>query len=133
MTPPPVAGGASSRGAGYVYLLKSRSDKTYYVGWTTDILRRLAEHDGLLSPYTRRKAPWQLIGFETYSTIEEAKERERTLKHNPRILAIFKKRLLSRMAAPPPVFKPKASRFAARPFGPKTGGGAAGHPQQVVG
>jgi len=107
MTPPPVAGGASSRGAGYVYLLKSRSDKTYYVGWTTDILRRLAEHDRLLSPYTRRKAPWQLIGFETYPTVEEAKRYERDLKHNPRMLALFKQRLLSRMAA--------------------------GHPQQVVG
>ena len=76
MTPPPVAGGAS----------------------TTNILRRLAEHNELLSHYTQRKAPWRLIGFEIYSTVAEAKHCECSLKHNPRMLTLFKKRLLNRTA-----------------------------------
>ncbi|MBI4436219.1 MAG: GIY-YIG nuclease family protein [Candidatus Omnitrophica bacterium] len=92
------AGGAPTKKIAYVYLLQSRCDGTSYVGWTTDILRRLAEHNEHLSGYTRRKAPWQLMGFETYPTVEEAKRRERALKRNPRMLALFKKRLLSRTA-----------------------------------
>ena len=56
--PPPGVGGASSRGVAYVYLLKSRKDGTFYVGWTTDVLRRLVEHNQGLSGFTRRKQPW---------------------------------------------------------------------------
>jgi putative endonuclease len=97
MIPPPAGGGAKTREA-YIYLLESRNDQTFYVGWTTDVLRRLAEHNHNFSGFTRRKTPWRLIGFEVVGSAAEAKARERALKRNPHILQLFKKRMLSRSA-----------------------------------
>lgn len=99
MIPPPAAGGAQSKGICCVYLLKSRTDGTFYFGWTTDLVRRLVEHNAGLSTYTRRKRPWQLIGFERSVSVEQAKARERLLKQNPRMLTYFKKRLLNQAAS----------------------------------
>jgi len=45
MIPPPPAGGAHLQRAAYVYLLQSRRDGTFYVGWTTNVGRRLVEHN----------------------------------------------------------------------------------------
>ncbi len=83
----------------YVYMLKSRKDGTLYLGWTTNLLRRLVEHNQGRSTFTRRKIPWQLVGFETYASAEKAKGRERLLKRNPRMLIHFKKRLLNQAAS----------------------------------
>ena len=82
----------------YVYLLRSRQDGSYYVGWTTDVLRRLGEHNQGLGTYSRRKRPWQLIGVEAQPSPVVAKARERVLKRSPRSLDRFKKRLLTRAA-----------------------------------
>jgi len=88
----------------FVYLLKNRTDGTWYLGWTTHILRRLVEHNEGQTFSTKRNAPWQLMGFDIYPTSEQAKIRERALKHhprmlhNPRILQLFKKRVLNRVA-----------------------------------
>jgi putative endonuclease len=98
MIPRPGTGGAPARPAAYVYLLRSRKDGTYYVGWTTDPVRRLVEHNARLSTYTNRKLPWQLIGVEPQATVEVAKAYERSLKRSPRNLARFKKRVLNRAA-----------------------------------
>ncbi len=98
MIPPPVGGGATSRRRCYVYLLQSTEDKTFYIGWTTDLLRRLVEHNQALSGYSKRKLPWKVVGVEAYQTPEAAKARERALKRNPRMGALFKKRMLNRAA-----------------------------------
>ena len=98
MIPPPANGGAARRRTGYVNLLRSRQDGSYYVGWTTDVLRRLGEHNQGLGTYSRRKLPWQLIGVETYQSPMAAKARERVLKRSPRSLPRFKKRVLTRAA-----------------------------------
>ena len=93
MIPPPVGqGGALRRSEGYVYLLRSVRNGRYYVGWTTDLQRRLAEHQDGKSSYTRSRGPWTLVGYERYATQDEAKRRERTLKRYPRMLSQFKKR-----------------------------------------
>ena len=96
MIPPPAGGGAIRPVS--IYLLRSRRDNTFDVGWTTDVLRRLAEHNEGQSRVTKRKIPWQLLGFETVSSMAEAKARERACKRNPRMLVLFKKRVLSRSA-----------------------------------
>jgi len=79
----------------YVYLLKSRRDDRYYLGWTTDLRRRLEEHNTRKSPYTRARGPWELIAVEVYDDLEAAKQRERSLKQNPRMFSQFKKRTLN--------------------------------------
>ena len=97
MIPPPVGGGVRTKLA-YVYLLRSQLDGTFYLGWTTDVRRRLVEHAAMSTPSTSRKGPWQLVGFETHASSESAKARERSLKHHPRMLTLLKKRLLNQAA-----------------------------------
>ena len=137
MIPPPANGGAARHRIAYVYLLRSGQDGSYYVGWTTDVLRRLGEHNRGLGTYSRRKLPWQLIGVEVYSSPMAAKARERVLKRSPRSLARFKKRVLTRAAlVPPPHASPKAiarSTGRAVPLRGTALGGGIGRPSQGVG
>lgn len=90
MTPSPLSGAAKDLSV--VYLLQSQKDRKYYLGWTNDLLRRLGEHNEGLNPSTKSRRPFRLVGFETYLTHKEAKERERTLKRNPKMYRDFKKR-----------------------------------------
>ena len=85
---------AQIRSKAYVYLLRGKKTATFYVGWTTNIKRRMEEHNSGESQYTKSRGPWVLMGYETYSISEEAKKRERVLKRNPRMLFYFKKRAL---------------------------------------
>ncbi|MBI4358721.1 MAG: GIY-YIG nuclease family protein [Candidatus Omnitrophica bacterium] len=84
---------ASGRKA-YVYLLRNSKGR-FYLGWTTDIKRRLKEHNTGEGNYTKTRGPWDLIGYEIFSNVEDAKKRERALKHNPRMLKFLKKRALA--------------------------------------
>ncbi len=84
----------SSKKAAFVYLLRNVKGR-FYLGWTADIKRRLDEHNSGKSFYTKSRGPWQLIAYEPFSSIEDAKNRERTLKKNPRMLKFLKKRALA--------------------------------------
>ena len=96
MVPPPACqGGVERQGSSYVYLLKSVGKDTWYLGWTTDLKRRLEEHNAGDSRYTKSKGPWKLVSYEVYANPEEAKRRERALKHSSRMLTFFKKRALN--------------------------------------
>ena len=65
----------------YVYLLENQTDKSWYIGFTTNIKRRVEEHlskaGGL---YTRKKNALQLIYFEAYIHKLDAVGREKYLK-----------------------------------------------------
>ena len=64
-----------------VYVLYSLSFHKIYIGQTDDLERRLFEHnDGLLSIYTKRYKPWEVIYMEEYQTRGEALKREKQLK-----------------------------------------------------
>ena len=78
----------------FVYLLRNLKGR-FYLGWTTDLKRRLDEHNSGKSFHTKSRGPWELIGYEEFFSIEEAKKREYTLKKNPRMLKFFKKRALA--------------------------------------
>ncbi|MDO8584333.1 MAG: GIY-YIG nuclease family protein [bacterium] len=64
----------------FVHLLQSEKDQTFYVGQTSGIDYRLAEHNGGKVYYTSRKKPYRLVYYEAYQTREAAVERERQLK-----------------------------------------------------
>ncbi len=98
MTPSPPGRGDVARTA-HVYLLRSMKDGMFYTGWTTDVQRRLAQHNSGGVPSTRAKRPFQLVSAEVFSSIAEAKRRERTLKRNPKMLRNFKKRMRNCAAA----------------------------------
>ena len=93
MTPSPPSKTTLPK-TGYVYVLKSLKNGLHYLGCTTDLQRRLDAHNRGLNTSTKNRGPYQLIGYETYSTVEEAKNREKVLKNNPKMLANFKKRAL---------------------------------------
>jgi putative endonuclease len=65
----------------FVYILASRYRGTMYVGVTSDLSRCVSEHkSGAVPSFTKQyKINW-LVYCETYSSILEARERERVLK-----------------------------------------------------
>ena len=63
-----------------VYLLKSGVAKKSYVGVTSDINRRIGEHNSGKHFYTKRYMPWQVIYTEKFLDFEQAKQREKYLK-----------------------------------------------------
>ena len=75
----------------YCYILKC-ADGSYYTGWTTDLERRLKQHNsGNGSRYTRSRRPVVLVYKEELPTRSAALKREIKLKRLPRA----KKQLLA--------------------------------------
>jgi putative endonuclease len=64
----------------YVYVLKSHLDDKLYIGYTTNLENRLREHENgeVISIRTRR--PFELIFYESYRSMEDAKRREKYFK-----------------------------------------------------
>ena len=71
----------------YVYVLRC-SDGTFYCGYTTDVQRRLQEHNGASkiagAKYTSGRRPVQVIHSESFATRSEALKREVAIKKMPR-------------------------------------------------
>ncbi len=66
----------------YVYILQASNFSDLYVGYTTDLRRRLSEHNFGSNYYTKRKAPWRVIHYEAYKNKDDAQRREKYLKTN---------------------------------------------------
>jgi predicted GIY-YIG superfamily endonuclease len=65
----------------YVYLLASaRSIDRRYIGVTTDLRRRLAEHNSGKSPHTAKFVPLRLVTYVAFSGEQRAADFERYLK-----------------------------------------------------
>jgi putative endonuclease len=65
----------------YVYFLKSKKKiDQFYVGYTANLKNRLKEHNGGKSSATRPYLPWELIFYEAYKSMKDAKRREMYLK-----------------------------------------------------
>ena len=68
----------------FVYILKC-ADGTLYTGWTTDLVRRLKQHNsGVASKYTKVRLPVDLVYFEELATKSLALKREYSIKQLPR-------------------------------------------------
>ncbi len=65
----------------YVYLLQSESfiDQRY-VGITSDLKQRLADHNAGKSPHTSKYVPWKLVTYIAFSDVQKAETFERYLK-----------------------------------------------------
>ena len=65
----------------YVYLLESQGvPGQRYVGITSDVERRLAEHNAGQSSHTSKYAPWKLITYIAFTNQQKAETFERYLK-----------------------------------------------------
>lgn len=77
----------------HVYILKSRKDNSFYIGYTKNIEQRLREHNTGLVEYTKKHLPWVLIYYESFASLEDAKKREKSLKYFGKALAQLKMRI----------------------------------------
>ena len=64
----------------YVYVLHSDADDGLYIGFSTDLRRRVAEHRQGLAFATAFRGPWRLVYYEAYTDEADALGRERFLK-----------------------------------------------------
>jgi putative endonuclease len=80
-----VLGNTRSMRQYYVYILASRPGGTLYVGVTNDLIRRVYEHkNGFVEGFTKQYNVHRLVYFEVYSSIHDALQREKNMKHWPR-------------------------------------------------
>jgi len=64
----------------HVYVVEC-ADGSYYTGYTTDVERRVAEHDaGEGAKYTRGRAPVELVHVESFGSRSAALSREHEIK-----------------------------------------------------
>jgi len=70
--------------ASFVYVLGCRaSNRTLtYVGWTTDVARRLAQHNAGTGARSTRGRTWLLLHTERFRTRRQAMRREWRLKRD---------------------------------------------------
>ena len=64
----------------YVYLLKSKKDFKYYIGFSADLKIRFQQHCSGKVNSTKNRRPLELIYYETYDKEYLAREREKNLK-----------------------------------------------------
>lgn len=64
----------------YTYVLESIIDGDRYIGYTTNLNRRLEEHKNGKSFATKFRLPFELIYFEGCLNMSDAKRRETYLK-----------------------------------------------------
>ena len=67
----------------YTYVLESLKDGKRYIGYTSNLKRRLEEHKKGQSLSTKFRSPFKLIYFEGCTRLVDAKRREKYLKTTP--------------------------------------------------
>ncbi|NQV37587.1 MAG: GIY-YIG nuclease family protein [Candidatus Marinimicrobia bacterium] len=64
----------------YTYILYSKSKDRYYVGYTSDLLRRLDQHNSGWSQSTKSGIPWRIEFSEKFDNKSDAIRREKEIK-----------------------------------------------------
>ncbi len=77
----------------YVYILKSPKSKWLYIGYTTDLEKRLKEHAAGTTYTTSRLGTTELAYYEAFIDESDAKNREKQLKDYGAALGHLKKRI----------------------------------------
>ncbi len=64
----------------FVYILLSEKSRKTYTGSTTDLERRIKEHNSGNHSFTKRYIPWKIIYKEECPSLTQARKREKYLK-----------------------------------------------------
>lgn len=64
----------------YVYILQSQKDGSRYFGVTTDLKKRLYQHNAGQTVYSNKKRPYKLIWYSAFVNKEKAYAFEKYLK-----------------------------------------------------
>jgi putative endonuclease len=70
----------NSSNVGYLYILQSCINSSYYIGSTIDLEKRLTEHNNGYVKSTKKIRPMELMFFKKYESIQEARRMEYKLK-----------------------------------------------------
>lgn len=75
-----MPGSTNSNAFFYIYVLESLKDKKRYIGYTTNLRKRLEEHNSGKNFSTKPRIPFKLIYYEACLNQEDAKRREKYFK-----------------------------------------------------
>lgn len=64
----------------YVYVLQSERDGGLYIGFTSDLRKRFAQHQAGTETATKARTPWRLVYYEACTNKTNALHREHYLK-----------------------------------------------------
>ncbi len=65
----------------YTYILQSQQNPDrFYIGYTSDLKRRLAEHNSGKSIHTNKFLPWKIKNYIAFENAAKAAEFEKYLK-----------------------------------------------------
>ena len=83
-----------------VYMLEHSVTYQLYVGYTTDLKRRIREHNARGKKFTtRNNGQWILVYAEAYRESHDARERESKLKiHGSAMISLLKRLTKSRLS-----------------------------------
>ena len=76
-----------------VYVIQSKKTKDLYFGFTTNLSERLKHHNDGINQSTKFGIPWILVYCESYRSEEDARAREKGLKHYGNARTYIKKRI----------------------------------------
>ena len=64
----------------YTYVIQSNKDKRFYTGFTSDLRKRLNEHNAGKVLSTKNRGPFELVYYEACLDEQDATAREKCLK-----------------------------------------------------
>jgi putative endonuclease len=82
----------------YVYVLQSEKNNLY-IGSTSNLERRLNEHNIGRTYSTNRYKPFRMVYYEAYLNKQDALGRENKLKHHGSVIGHLKKRIRRSLAS----------------------------------
>ena len=77
----------------YFYILKSKKDNNLYFGSTSDLRRRLLDHNSGKVLSTKPRRPFEVRYYEAYFDEIDARKREASIKKDGRAMSVLKNRL----------------------------------------
>lgn len=88
---------------GYFYVLQSlKNPDWFYKGSTTDLKRRVAQHNGGEVNATKPYMPLRLVYYEAFLSERAARVREASVKNNGNVWVPLRKRIVKSFIFPPP-------------------------------
>jgi len=64
----------------YIYIIKSVLNNRYYIGCTSNIERRILEHNNGYNISTKKDKPWKVVYCEEFNDQQKAYSREKKIK-----------------------------------------------------
>lgn len=75
----------------YVYILQSLKSGILYYGYTTNLEKRIKEHNGGVSQFTKGHIPWKLVFYSGFIKEQKAKDFEFYLKSGSGKAFVYKR------------------------------------------